>query len=250
MWRDAVGEWWARLSGGERSEPEAPASIALDAVVDVPSLRAFFAAGNLRGRSALALPCRRYAGARFAHELALRPDAASLEALCLAEDRLGVHGARALAGSASLARLAWLDLSGNQLGDAGARALAESTELLQLTTLNLAGNGIGDAGACALAHSKLCAHLKVLRLSGNHLGPAGARALAESPALTQLEALDLSGNPLGDEGARALAAAPQLGATRIELRGNRIGAAGLGAIEDRNREPPAPATSGAQAASG
>jgi uncharacterized protein (TIGR02996 family) len=122
----------------------------------------------------------------------------------------------AVAGCAQLSRLCSLDLSNNYLQSDGARALAASEHLAGLTTLDLSGNHVGDGGARALAAAPWLGGVIDLRLGGNDVGPAGARALAEG--LDRLEAaghlrlrsLDLRGNRLGDAGLRAVRASRAL----------------------------------------
>ena len=72
-----------------------------------------------------------------------------LTSLDLANNRIGVEGAKAIA---SLTGLTALDLADNQIGDEGAKAIAN---LSGLTTLDLNHNRIGDAGRPISEHCSL-----------------------------------------------------------------------------------------------
>jgi uncharacterized protein (TIGR02996 family) len=124
------------------------------------------------------------------------------------------HLAAALGGCPHLKRLLSLDLSRTRLDSSGVQALSVSEHLGGLTALHLSSNAIGDGGARALADSPLLPRLVHLDLSQNQIGPGGLRALAA--ALTahgesvQLHTVNLRGNPLGSAGVGAIRGSPVL----------------------------------------
>ena len=156
----------------------------------------------------------------FMGELARCPHLANLRRLDLTCNRIGVDGAKALAGSPFLSGLQELVLSANDLGDAGLAALREASWFRNLTVLELAENGLRlepDAQARVPSLPCLRVGLRDLDLSNNPLGPdlqlptgltrlalsrcglgaADVANLAASGCFDSLEELDLSFNGLG-----------------------------------------------------
>ncbi len=120
-------------------------------------------------------------------------------------------------GSPDLSRLRALDLSGNYLESAGAQALAACEYLAGLTSLDLSQNRIGDGGIRALSSAHFLPNLTTLVLTDNDVGPAGIRCLVsavraakEMGSPLRLQVLDLRGNRLGAAGRQALYTEPVL----------------------------------------
>jgi len=137
----------------------------------------------------------------------------------------GPEGAKQLA-AAKLPKLVGLDLSGAKIGDAGAAALAGFKS--KLACLYLSGNAITAAGAQALARSPALKGLRDLNLDRNAIGDAGVAALVES--MRALERVWLENNGLTGAAVAELAKLPRL--TDVELRGNKLGAAGDAAYDE------------------
>jgi Ran GTPase-activating protein (RanGAP) involved in mRNA processing and transport len=176
--------------------------------------------------------------------------------LDLADNPLGVAGARLLAGSPLLAAVRCLDVHGcelgaegfaallrdvptllaltastNQLAVAGAEVLAAETRQTELNYLWLMNNQLGDRGLEVLGGAPHLRRLQHLYLDHNQITEAGVRALAGSPILAALSLLSLGGNDLGDNGAVALAEAPSLAGLRhLNLERTGIGDAGALAL--------------------
>jgi uncharacterized protein (TIGR02996 family) len=112
-----------------------------------------------------------------------------------------------------LVRLRWLCLAGGYIGSTGLQAVASCEHLTGLTTLDLTSNHVGDAGLRALASSPMLETLEDLHLGDNDIEPSGIRCL-----IAAMRALDESGRPSRLQ--------------RVELGGNRFGAAGRHEIHD------------------
>lgn len=128
-----------------------------------------------------------------------------LEGLSLANNPLGVEGARALA-EGDFRSLRWLDLDGAQLGEGAGEALAGAAWLSGLAVLNLHDTGLGPADIRALAAAPLW-EMRSLNLSMCKAGLSGVTALA-SAGMPKLEVLDLYGAGIKDRGFRALVESP------------------------------------------
>jgi len=108
--------------------------------------------------------------------------------------------------------------------------------------LQLEGNYIGDAGVIAIADTlETCCALSKFVLSWNGLGDASAKRLAETTfKIGSLVDLVLANNHIGDEGALVLAEAvskkPRPALKVLDLRNNRIGIQGTGALHKADHE--------------
>ena len=108
---------------------------------------------------------------------------------------LGPAGAIALATAPQpFGRLRRLSLAEHRIGVEGARALASSRVLPSLTALNLSANSLGDEGVRALVAAPWLPNLRELHLSQNGLTDEGALALLDAPPLPELTALNLISN--------------------------------------------------------
>ena len=164
-------------------------------------------------------------GGRDGADGGARRGACSLERLYLPLCALSAAGATALAPALPPNRqLQALNLADNKLGPAGAASLAENLAGNEaLTLLNLSSNAVGDAGAAAFARAFGGAAgagrggvLRELNLDANDIGVPGAEALAA--ALKDdgtLETLSLKFNRVGSAGAQALS---RLAVSREELK--------------------------------
>src|SRR5438270_661467 len=150
MW---LVEAMAALLARRDSPSVAPAA---ESIATLAELESFIWRGGLRDLARLELSGRRYAGARFAHALAVAGTAGALRVLSLAGNPLGDDGARALADAPWLAGLEALDLSRARLTSRAAWALA-AAPLARLRRLALKRNRLDAAGAAALAATDFAA---------------------------------------------------------------------------------------------
>lgn len=129
-------------------------------------------------------------------------------------NRIGPHGAKAIARSPALATLTSLYLDFNAIGDDGVVALARSTTLGSLEYLSLQANEFGDDAFADLVRSATLAQCDVLDVSHNRIGFLGVDAMCRAHP-PELHTLWLYHNPLGDKAVRALAASPLLAQLRV-----------------------------------
>ena len=124
-----------------------------------------------------------------------------LRRLSIADEALGVKGAKTLAGAAGLAGLQELTLARCGLKETSLVALVQAPSFADLRHLDLAGpgNGLGK-GLEALLGALHLPRLESLGLDQGMIRAAGAQQLAACKALKQLTALDLSGCGLKDAG--------------------------------------------------
>jgi uncharacterized protein (TIGR02996 family) len=194
-------------------------------IFSTPELKALLGSPHLAHLELLNLPGR---SSTSIVPALLSPGLESLRMLGLANQRIGVGGAAALA---VFPQLTALDVANNVLGPEGAEALLSSPALANLTHLNLATNFLGQRGGEAVTVSPSLERLEVLNLFGNRIGPAAARALAAAPSVSNLAVLNLYGNYIGDEGAAALAASPNLRNLRVlEVGSNGLRRTGIEAL--------------------
>lgn len=122
-----------------------------------------------------------------------------LRGLNVCGNRIGVEGARALAGAVErgLPRLGKLDVSGNALGADGAGALAEALGARGgLEEVAMSWNMVGDAGVTALAAAlPRCSALRRLDVAWNKVGEEGARKLCEVLQELQIQAAKAAVGP-------------------------------------------------------
>lgn len=202
------------------------------------SARAFV---SLAGRAPELRRVRLVGAAVILDEVVASPHLSRLEALNLANCRVGDSGACLLAECRHFARLRELDLNRNALTAAGVRAIAGAPWARQLTSLSLAGSShdtgidafgqvtsidltgsvvnwrwLADSGRafsaveladCALERADFAARLSCRRLglARNALGDAGVARLAASGTLDGVEYLDLGVNRLTGAAVAALA---------------------------------------------
>lgn len=136
--------------------------------------------------------------------------------LLLGRNRLGVAGARALAGPTGLAGLELLDLDCDRLDGDAIRELVRAPLLSRVKLLNLSNNPVGAAGCAALAECRLDA-LEVLYLHGCGLDDAAAAELMRAPWLAQLSNLALSDNALSMASVERLVARPVLNLGELDI---------------------------------
>lgn len=126
-----------------------------------------------------------------------------------------------------------LDLGDNVLKDVGAEYVAVVACLKELKALKLDRCEVSRSGAWLFAKkAKFLPGLRVLEVGYNHFGPAGVGMLLERGP-EELHTLRMRNNDLLDEGAELLAASPAGDVLReLDLRENRIGAAGFRALAE------------------
>ena len=137
-----------------------------------------------------------------------RHGSTSLEALCLAECRIGPKQAAWLAGSDWIRSLQVLDLRSNRLGDDGCAAIASSPNVRNLRELVLASNQLSPRCVVSLASSENLENLLTLDLRNNRLDAEAVEAFASRGSLPSLRFIELknTGN------ARRITGAIQAGA--------------------------------------
>jgi uncharacterized protein (TIGR02996 family) len=124
--------------------------------------------------------------------LALCEELDRVRELDLRQNRIGVHGMMALAGSKHLAHLELLDLGDTRLGDGGLKALA-ACDLSGLRALYLWSNGIHDEGIKSLVASASLKKLAKLVLSGNPITEVSVDSLLQAKGLPALREVKLEG---------------------------------------------------------
>jgi hypothetical protein len=159
-----------------------------------------------------------------------------LLSLHLTNNNIGDNGLVALADALkNNAALRNVYLGNNTIGDTGASALAGALEpFTALRNLYLYHNNIGDDGASALAGAlENSTGPRYLYLYHNNIGDDGASALADAlKNNTAIRTLSLDANCIGDDGAFALSSILESTVlTLLNLQNNRIGSAGLAALQ-------------------
>jgi tetratricopeptide (TPR) repeat protein len=176
---------------------------------------------------------------------------APLTKLNLANNSIGIEGAKAIAAVLPSAHLKNLNLARNEIGVEGANAIAAVLPDAPLTklTLNFAELSIKKlktAASCDLSNKNLKptdaiviaslmsmanTPLKTLNLEYNEIGIEGAKAIAAALANAPLTDLNLTSNKIGDEGVKAIVAVlPSASLTTLMLKRNPIGDEGRMAI--------------------
>ena len=158
----------------------------------------------------------------------------NLRWLSIAQDKLSVEGARALAAAEGLGGLEALTLEACGLDARALVALVEAPRYAGLRRLDLSGRGNGlGRGLEALLGALALPHLEALGLRGGAIRERGAGLLTRAAAhdtLARLQELDLTGCGLKDDGLAALATARLPELRVLNLSANTIGAAGLAAL--------------------
>jgi hypothetical protein len=159
------------------------------------------------------------------------PGLASVEALDLSLNRLGVRGTRTLMSSTQLGALNRLDLSACDVGQGGAQALSDCSNLADLQSLWLRSNSLKRRGLERLLAGSHLQGIEVLDLSNTNLYDDAAAALAAWPGLSRVSVLELDNNHLTHAGIEVIMNSRWLGElVKLSLSGTPIGAAGIRAI--------------------
>jgi hypothetical protein len=166
---------------------------------------------RLAGLRCLAL-FRNQIGADGVAALIARPSA--LRRLLLGRNRLGVAGARVLAGPTGVS-LELLDLDCDRMDGEAVQALVGPL-LGGLRILNLSNNPIGLAGCAALAGCHFN-RLEVLYLHGCGLDDEAVATLLRAPWLPRLKNLALSDNALSMASVERLVAGPALELDELDI---------------------------------
>ncbi|MCE9564765.1 MAG: TIGR02996 domain-containing protein [Planctomycetes bacterium] len=135
---------------------------------------------------------------------------------------------------AILPKLEKLQISDSNFSDVAVTSVAKSSLMKQLVHLDLSGNPLTSDGIEDLVGTGSLPRLESLCLDESRIGDGGAKALAKSPHLN-LAALELANCGIGSKGMKALAAAPWADRlVKLNLRGNSITKASVGALTSGN----------------
>lgn len=139
-------------------------------------------------------------GAGGGRALTESPNLSCLRYLELNSNQLGDEGARALAdGARAFPRLESLSLADNRLGVRAAAALAASPIAAHLSMLDLSYNPLGDAGIEAVAQYPGWHSLRELRLVDTDLSMSGAAIVMTAPGTSLLYRLQISRNAIAGQ---------------------------------------------------
>jgi hypothetical protein len=158
-----------------------------------------------------------------------KASAASLETLGLSDNPFAGAALRALRNAPFARTLAHLGLQSTAVDDAALGVLAGAG--IELLSLWLRGSRVLGGGIAKLVEAACMANLETLELSGRLAGSeAGDRAAAALAPLTRLRTLALASMNVSDTGARAIAQNASKHLASLDLRCNRLTAAGAAAL--------------------
>ncbi len=136
------------------------------------------------------------------------PIVSGLRELCLEMNSLGVKSCVKLAQCEYLQSIRKLNLGSNKIDDSCISTIELSSALSNMEELIVWNNDISDEGAIAIARSVNLQKLSILDFGSNSIGPIGAEAILASQTLPNLSVLDLSGNDISHEGVRHILECP------------------------------------------